>query len=171
MDTIELPSRQSDQPITTGFLARLERFQPGVDADQEDLKRREQSGVFCPGLAQQDLINDQIVPCAAIAATAWRIPRNARWAAEPDRMTTEGCSPSRIVSNVTPSGCPILAAGSMSKNASIWTCRNTSRVIVWSAFAIELLPALPTPLRRTIRAVLCKLHLLIETTAARLSVD
>ena len=35
---------------------------------------------------------------------------------------------------------------------SIWTCRKGSAVIVCSALAIELLPALPTPLSRTILA-------------------
>ena len=42
--------------------------------------------------------------------------------------------------------------------ASISTCRKGAVAIVCSAFAIEPLPTLPTPLRRTIRAVVFKAH-------------
>ena len=39
---------------------------------------------------------------------------------------------------------------SMAQKSSIWMCRNGFPAIFWSCFAMELLPELPTPLRRMI---------------------
>ena len=61
VNSIELPSRQSDQSIAAPAFAGLENVQRHEDTDHEDVEVGEEAGIFHTRAAQHDVVDDEVV--------------------------------------------------------------------------------------------------------------
>ena len=148
-----LPARQARQPVRAPGFAGFQDVQRRHDAHQMEIEGRQQFDIVRYFAAARHVVDDQVVALPGHGGNG--VAHAAQGFAHrsgPDHDRRLAVPLNGFVGETI--GMVLQGIGQHLENCSIWTCRNGAAVIVCNALAIELLPALPTPLRTMILAIM-----------------